>query len=394
MLFNINFPVQVMSGKNCVKENYQRFSALGKKALLVTGRSSAKKSGALDDVISTLNKAGVEYAIFDKVEPNPMLSTCYEGGKRAKEFGADFIIAIGGGSSLDAARAISCFAASGFERADMIYTDQSRNLPLVTISTTAGTGSEVDGASVLTDDATMEKRTINASNLVARYCFADYRYTFSNGYTGTVSTGLDALCHALENWFCVGMTEPSSVVCRRAVELVYPWLKKLSTGWFRPHDEAMRQDLYYGSLWAGIGITMVGTGFPHVMGYPLTEKGRLPHGVACAVFEKAFLRLAWPSAPQEQKEKLLAIIGSLDEFDAVIDRLTMNDISVSGEMAEHMARRAVNSPNGMRMLGGLTMDTARKTAGEFYKEKQKELYTGGWLLKDENYKDTLSHFGN
>ena len=380
MLFNINLPVQIISGENCVLNNYEKFTALGKKALIITGKSSAKKSGALNDVIEAFGKAGIEYRVFDKIEPNPLTSTCFEGGKVAKEFDADFIIGIGGGSSLDAARAISCYATSDFTDSEDIFLDFSNNLPLVTISTTAGTGSEVDGASVLTTRSG-EKKVINAPNLFAKYCFADYRYTCSNSYTGTVSTALDALCHAVENWFSVTTTEPACVAAARSVELIYPWLKKLAGGYFDPKDMTMRKELYYGSLWSGVAITMVGTGFPHIMGYSLTETGHLTHGIACAVFEAAFVKLALPNMPEDQQRKFLSIVGSLDELETVISKLTVNNITVNRELMEQMAVRAANSNNGKRTPGGLTLEQAREVIKKtLYKEGQAEPYIGGWQL--------------
>lgn len=382
MLFNINLPVEIISGEKCVTKNYDKFARMGKKAFLVTGKNSARKSGALGDVLTAFQKANVECMIFDEIEPNPMLSTCFRGGRKAKEYGADFVVGIGGGSSLDAAKAISCFAASGFEVPEMIFADCSRNIPSVTIGTTTGTGSEVNGAAVLTDDKSGEKRTINAVNLFARYCFVDYRYTYSNSYLGTVSTGLDALCHAIEDWFSSAATEPACTAGRRATELVYPWLKDMSRGVFDPQNRDMRRDMYYGSLWAGIAITMVGTGFPHTMGYPLTEIGHIPHGVACAIFEREFLRVSLPHADERQKNMLLNIIGSLEEFGKVIDRLTVNDLMVNNEMAELMVRRGVESINGRRTLGGLSEDEATSIVrNSVIEEKQEELLKGGWLLK-------------
>lgn len=380
MLFNINLPVQIISGENCILNNYEKFAVLGEKALIVTGKSSAKKSGALDDVVAALGKSDIEYRIFDKIEPNPLTSTCFKGGAAAKEFGADFIIGIGGGSALDAARAISCYAASDFWDSEDIFLDFSKNLPLITIGTTAGTGSEVDGASVLTTK-NGEKCVINAHNLFAKYCFADYRYTCSNSYAGTVSTALDALCHALENWFSTTATEPACVAAARSVELIYPWLKKLADGYFEPRDMVMRQELYYGSLWAGVAITMVGTGFPHMMGYSLTETGHLTHGIACAVFEADFVKLVLPHIPENQRRKFLSIIGSVEEMEAVISKLTVNNITVNEKLMEQMAARAINSNNGKRTPGGLTLEQAREIVKKtFYKEDQAESYKGGWQL--------------
>lgn len=379
MLFNVNLPVQIISGEKCILDNYEKFAQMGKKTLIVTGRSSAKRSGALDDVLKALEKADAEYSIFDGIEPNPLAATCFEAGKKAKAIGAEYIIGIGGGSVLDASRAVSCYAASDFKSPEDIFEDNSCNLPLITVSTTAGTGSEVDGASVLTDCNGI-KRTINAPNLFARYCFADYCYTCSNVYAGTVSTALDALCHALEDWFSTCATEPACIAAARAVELVYPWLKSMARGEFDPVNKVMRRELYYGSLWAGIAITMVGTGFPHTMGYPLTEVGHLPHGIACAVFEMDFLRMALPHVERVQQNRLLSIIGSMDELEKVVNTLTVNDIAVNAEMVERMADRAVNSRNGQRMPGGLTMGGARNIAKKFFREDQAEAYSGGWLF--------------
>ena len=153
-------------------------------------------------------------------------------------------------------------------------------------------------------------------------------------------------------------------------------------GVFDPQNRDMRRDMYYGSLWAGIAITMVGTGFPHTMGYPLTEIGHIPHGVACAIFEREFLRVSLPHADERQKNMLLNIIGSLEEFGKVIDRLTVNDLIVNNEMADLMVRRGVESINGRRTLGGLSEDEATSIVrSSIREEKQEELLKGGWLLK-------------
>ena len=143
MKFDFYMPVKVFSGKDCVKNNAEKF-ALGKCCMIVTGASSAIKSGALDDVISVLSDKGIEYVVFDRIRENPLLSTIYDAGVIAVEYGCDFIIGIGGGSPMDAAKAIAAFAANPGIAPDEIYNVSAlkSSLPIIEIPTTSGTGSE------------------------------------------------------------------------------------------------------------------------------------------------------------------------------------------------------------------------------------------------------------
>ena len=150
--FSFYMPVNIIGGSNVLQDNKNVFSQFGKKCLIVTGASSAKKSGALDDVVAILDELSIEYSIFDAITENPLTTTCCEGGKVAREFSADYIIGIGGGSPLDASKAVCVYATNPQILDDGIYTEKVENepLPLIVIGTTSGTGSEVSGVSVLT----------------------------------------------------------------------------------------------------------------------------------------------------------------------------------------------------------------------------------------------------
>ena len=135
---NLGFymPTKVIVGKNCVRENSDVFK-IGKKALIVTGKNSAKSSGALDDVKYALEKNNIEYVIFDKVMSNPTVECVYDGAETAMEEEVDFVIAIGGGSPMDSAKAIALLAVSDIERKNLFdgnigtsydtYSDNCRN---------------------------------------------------------------------------------------------------------------------------------------------------------------------------------------------------------------------------------------------------------------------------
>ena len=105
MDFNIYMPARIISGENCVIKNSAELRKLGGKCLIVTSKTSAKKSGALDDVVSAMNNENIEYTVFDEITENPLVSTVIKAGEKAREFGAQFIIGIGGGSPLDASKA-------------------------------------------------------------------------------------------------------------------------------------------------------------------------------------------------------------------------------------------------------------------------------------------------
>lgn len=296
--FSFYMPVNIIGGKNSVLNNAQIFSSLGKKCLIVCGKSSAKKSGALDDVISVLTKENIEYKIFDEITENPLTVDCCRGGKVAKDFGADYVIGIGGGSPLDASKAVCVYATNEHIMDDGIYTETVKNvpLPLILIGTTAGTGSEVSGVSVLTRKDG-KKQSIGGKNYYARYALADPKYTYSVPFKTTVSTALDALAHAVESMFSPRADFLSTQFALLAAKMIYPLLVKMKKTNALP-DEVDRDTLYYASLYAGFALNKGGTGFPHGMGYALTEDYGVPHGLACAVFLPQYIKEAQKVNPE------------------------------------------------------------------------------------------------
>ncbi len=296
--FSFYMPVNIIGGKNAVLNNSAIFSDLGTKCLIVCGKTSAKKSGALQDIVSVLSKENIEYEIFDEITENPLTVDCCRGGRIAREFGADFIIGIGGGSPLDASKAVCVYAANEHIIDDEIYTKSVKNapLPLVVIGTTAGTGSEVSGVSVLTRKDG-RKQSIGGKNYYARYALADPKYTYSVPFRTTVSTALDALAHAVESMFSPRADFLSKQYSLLSAKMLYPLLEKIHSTDELP-DEADRDTLYYASLYAGFALNKGGTGFPHGMGYALTEDYGIPHGLACAVFLPQYIKKAQKANPE------------------------------------------------------------------------------------------------
>jgi len=285
-MFNLDMPTRIISGKDCVKNNASLFSAW-KNAFIVCGKSGAKKSGALDDVCVLLSSVGANYTVFDKISENPPLLTCYEGGKLAREKECDLVIGIGGGSALDAAKAIASFATNGDIAPEEIFNVSAlkKGLPIIAIPTTAGTGSEANPYSVLSLPDGERKQTFNTRCSYPVYSFLDPTYTMSLPESFTVSTALDAFHHALESLLSPKSTDFSEMMALYAAEKIWDVL----TEYPENYSYEQREKLLYASCAAGIAISVTGTGFPHPLGYSLTMLDGISHGRACAVFAADYI---------------------------------------------------------------------------------------------------------
>jgi len=290
-------PTQVFFGQGALVDNAVMLSGLGKRCLIVCGRASAKASGALQDLTGALDKLGIGYSIFDEVEQNPKIETCHKGGRAARAFGAEFIIGVGGGSPLDAAKGIAAFAANDIEPMALFDPLPNAPLPLAAIPTTAGTGSEVNNISVLTIPVGPQgsKKTYKCAASFPVLAFNDPRYTLSLPLDLTVSTALDAFCHCAESYFSPKATPLTRALCCEGAKLVWGGLVKAVTGQLTVE---VRQDLLCGSALGGIAIGHTGTGFPHPLGYNLSLSDGIPHGAACAVFEAEYLSRQRAAVPE------------------------------------------------------------------------------------------------
>jgi alcohol dehydrogenase class IV len=354
-------PVNVIGGYNAVPDNAELLSQFGKSCLIVTGSTAAKKSGALDDVEKALVTRGIEYSVFDGVTENPPTEVCFEAGRQARENKADFIIGIGGGSALDAAKAVAVYATNPqISSADLIYSEPVANkpLPVVLVGTTAGTGSEVTGVSVLTDTKG-KKKSVKGENYYAALVFADAKYTCSLPFAVTVSTALDALCHATESFFSSRSEEQSVKAAETAIPLIWNELTGLEKSGKLPDREA-RERLFDGSIYAGAAINITGCGFPHTVGYYLTEKHGIPHGRACAVFLPAFVGRGIRYLP-EKAERYFDLIGTDPvSFEKTVLSLADVNVKIDSSELEAYLKNWQSAPNFDKSPGGFDAQQAKE----------------------------------
>ena len=198
--FNYFLPVNIAFGSGKVLETGELTKPYGKKALIVTGRSSAKKSGLYDKVANSLSKAGIDHVLFDKVAQNPLTTTAMEGADFAKANGCDVVVAIGGGSIMDCAKAIAFLSINDGDINDYIYNrlQSDKALPLILIPTTCGTGSEGNGFAVLTNPENGDKKSLRCNAIVAKVSIVDPECMMTMPKHILASVGFDALCHCME----------------------------------------------------------------------------------------------------------------------------------------------------------------------------------------------------
>jgi alcohol dehydrogenase class IV len=358
--FNFFMPVKVISGKGCILKNGSLLRNFGRRCLIMTSRNAAKKSGALNEVVDALKQAKINYTIFPEISANPLLSQCQAAAYAAELCRSDFIVGVGGGSVMDAAKASAWLATNNCSDGARLMKGELKHepLPLILVGTTAGTGSEVSPTAVLTLDKSGRKKSITHPNCYADLVFADPRYTYTLPRNQTIAAGLDAFSHAVEGWFAPACGDLPTSFGEKALPLILDGLVWLSENDGIP-DSELREQLFYGSLWAGMVLNATGMAFPHPLGYILTEEYSLPHGMACAVFLPAFLERANQYA-KERAEMLFTLCGGKERIMATLDKLVVHDICMTEQQIESYKTRWDGLANFKRTPGGFAADDAAK----------------------------------
>jgi alcohol dehydrogenase class IV len=317
MQFKFHMPTKAYFGEGCVSRHGDELAGFGRKAVIVTGGRSAKASGALDDVCSILEHNDIGYVIFDSVENNPSTDTVKAGGIAAREAGADFVVGIGGGSPLDASKAVAVLAVNDMEPMQLFENKfPVKPLPVIAIPTTAGTGSEVTPYSILTRSDLTTKMSFGTPDTFPAIAFLDPRYTESQPAEVTVNTAVDALSHCVEGYLSKRSTPAADILAMEGIRLFGCCMEQLRSNQLTLED---RGKLLYASMLGGMVIAHTGTTIVHGAGYNYTYFKDIPHGKANGYLMAEYLRYNYSHAV-EKIDKLLSLLGltGIDEFDAFI----------------------------------------------------------------------------
>lgn len=281
--FSYWMPTEVVAGAGCIDTLRERCRAFGKRAFIVTGKHSARCSGALDKALAQLPGA----AVFDEVEENPSMETCGRGAAMCRQLGCDFVVAIGGGSPIDAAKAMALLALNEGACADYLggREDGRPHLPIVAIPTTAGTGSETTPYAVLVEpcDASgggRARNKVTMRGLFPALALLDPELSVSMPRSVTVNTGLDALSQAMEGIVSRRSTPMGDALAFEACRLVREWLPRAASS---PGDLDARAWMLYAAMLSGCVIAQSGTTLVHGMGYYFTLEFGVAHGLANAL---------------------------------------------------------------------------------------------------------------
>ena len=312
MEFSYFLPVNIQFGWTKVDSVADFVAPYGKKALIVTGRTSAKKSGLYDRVVAKLEAAHIDHVLFDQVDANPLTTTALDGAAVAKTESCDVVIAIGGGSIMDCAKGIAFMAVNEGDINDYIFNRKTSDnaLPLVVIPTTCGTGSEGNGFGVLTNPETGDKKSLRCNAIVPKVSIVD------PGVMGTMpphvlaSVGFDALCHNIEAYTSKTAQPFTDALSYYAVTLLaqylvplYKHVKAVANGKAEVLSEKQLTKAWeavtLASTIGGMVINTAGVTLAHGMEHPASGLKDITHGVGLAVIEPVVVEYTWSANPDK-----------------------------------------------------------------------------------------------
>lgn len=280
--FSFELPTRIEYGVDVSDQLPRMVKAIGAHSVLIVTDQGIRASGLLSPVVDQLENQKLSWTLFDEVEPNPKDYNVQAGSEKVREYKADCLVAIGGGSPIDCAKAISVTATHrGHVRT---YEDPqkitNKVVPLIAIPTTAGTGSEVTFSAVITDSNEKFKFTVKHPIIAPKIALVDPKMTLTMPPELTASTGMDALTHAIEAYTAVAAEPLSDALALYAIELIAAYLR---TAVFEGQNLEARSGMLLGSLLAGIAFSHSDVAAVHCIAEALGGKYDMPHGVCNAV---------------------------------------------------------------------------------------------------------------
>ncbi len=314
----------------------------GKKAIIVIGGGSIKKSGALDRITTYLKEAGMETKLIEGVENDPTVQTVMDGAKTMADFKPDWIIGVGGGSPIDAAKAMWIF----YEHPEFTFTEAAKpfNLPMLrtkakfaAVTTTSGTGTEVTSFSVISDNVTGAKYPIADFNITPDVAIVDTDLALSMPASLVAHTGMDAMTHAFEAYVSTARNEITDALAMKSIEMMYEHLLKSYKG-----NMQSREKMHIAQCMAGMSFSNAILGIVHSMAHKTGKVFGIPHGCANAIYLPYVIQFNKSEAFAQYADiaKRLGLFGTNDK------ELTQSLINMIYDF-----NKAMNIPVNLREYG-------------------------------------------
>ncbi len=317
MEFTYNLPVNLIFGSGKISVLGAEAKKYGYKALIVTGQNSTKKTGLLERAISLLSESGLKSVVYDQVEPNPLTTTSTEGAAIAKKEGCDVIIGLGGGSIMDAAKAIAFLANNDGNISDYIFgaSPKAPALPIILVPTTCGTGSEGNGFAVLTNPDTGDKKSLRGNFIVAKTSIIDPTLMMTMPKHVLASVGFDALCHCMEAYISKIAQPLTDMMALSGISLLADNLVKLYKASDTTDIHAW-EAVTWASTLGGMVIHTAAVTAPHGMEHPASGLKNIVHGMGLAaltpvIFEESI------NATADRFANISVLLGGKNETDLV-----------------------------------------------------------------------------
>lgn len=342
---NYYLPTHVFDEENCVLTYKKELCSMGSKALIVTGKHSSRANHSLEHVELALGSGQIPYAIFDQIEANPSVETVMEASKLGLEEKVDFVIGVGGGSPLDAAKAIALMIANPGKSEEILYErGVFPHLPIACVPTTAGTGSEVTPYAILTLHKEKTKRSIS-HRIFPEYAFTDAAYLKTASRGNLVNTAVDTLAHLAESYLNANACLYNEIFSEKGLSLWGSIKDALAQG--QLGEEGYRA-LMHASTLGGMAISHTGTSLPHGLSYPITYRLGIPHGKAVGRFLGGFV------ASYEEKEssqRLLSLLGfshAQELKDYLSKLLELDKLLIPAEVMEIALSELLSNPDKLK----------------------------------------------
>jgi alcohol dehydrogenase len=360
--FQFTMPVKVVYKSGAIKELAPLLHNAGIHNVLVVSDPGLTKAGFVDSIKQVLDGGEINYRVFDDVEPNPSVETVNKGVAISNEFQFQGVIALGGGSPMDTAKAIAvkCTNEGDIPNYEGIDSFDRDPLPVFAIPTTAGTGSEVTPFAVITNRVKKYKLTIISQRIIPKVAILDPQLILGLPTTIAASTGLDALTHAIESYVSLFSSPYSDAFAEKAIEMIGGNLRLFVAN--RMNEKAAG-NMLVASLFAGLAFTHARLGNAHAMAHPLGGYFDVPHGVANAIllpYIMEYNRLANP----EKFCRIAELMGEESTPEGAVEAVKKlnRDLGIPGTLAQYgVARDAIADMTKDAMKSGNVLANPRQT---------------------------------